>query len=95
MLLLTLSAVLFACAGIVSAVAATFTAGLLAIGADALALDFLASVTTPWARVLRLTTDFAAVAGLLRPPAYAAAATRVVNLRSSTVYAASAISMLI
>ena len=95
LLLLTLSAVLFACAGIISAVTATFAAGLLAIGTDALALDFLAGVTTPWARVLRLTTDFAAVAGLLGPPAYAAAATRVVDLRSSTVYAASAVSMLV
>ena len=86
---------LFACAGVIFAVAATSAAGLLAMGADALAMDFLAGVTTPWARVLRLTTDFTAVAGLLRPPAYAAAATRVVNLRSSTVYAASAVSMLI
>ena len=67
----------------------------LAIGTDALALGFLAGVTTPWARVLRLTTDLTAVAGLLRTPAYAAAATRVVNLRSSTVYAASTISVLI
>ena len=86
---------LFACAGVIFAVAATSAAGLLAMGADALAMDFLAGVTTPWARVFRLTTYFAAVAGLLRHPAYAAAATRVDNLRSSTVYAASAISMLI
>ena len=86
---------LFACAGVIFAVAATSAAGLLAIGADALAMDFLAGVTTPWARVFRLTTYFAAVAGLLRHPAYAAAATRVDDLGSSTVYAASAIFMLI
>ena len=82
LLLLTLSAVLFACAGIFSAVTATYAAGLLAIGTDTLAQDFLAGVATPWARVLRLTTDFAAV-------------TRVADLRSSAIYAASAVSMLI
>ena len=86
---------LFAYAGVSFAVAAASAAGLLAMGADALAVDFLAGVTTPWARVFRLTTYFAAVAGLLRHPAYAAAATRVDNLGSSTVYAASAISILI
>ena len=53
---------LFACVGVISAVTATFAAGLLTMGADALAVDFLAGVTTPWARVFRLTTYFAAVA---------------------------------
>ena len=86
---------LFACAGVIFAVAATSAAGLLAIGADALAMDFLAGVTTPWARIIRLTTYFAAVAVLLRHPAYAAAATRVDNLGFSTVYVASAIYILI
>ena len=54
---------------------------------DTLTLDLFAGVTTPLARVPRLSTDLTAVAGLLRPTADAAAVTRVVNLRSSTGHA--------
>ena len=57
------------------------------MGADTLTLDLFAGVTTPLARVPWLSTDFTAVAGLLRPTADAAAVTRVVNLRSSTGHA--------
>ena len=56
------------------------------MGADALAMDFLFGVTTPWARVFRLTTYFAACT---------AAATRVADLGFSAVFVASAIYMLI
>ena len=73
---------LFACARVLSTVTATYAAGLLAVGTDTLAENFLAGVATPWAGVLRLTTDFAAV-------------TRVADLRSSTIYAASTVSMLV
>ena len=65
------------------------------MGADTLTLDLFAGVTTPLARVPRLSTDLTAVAGLLRPTADAAAATRVVNLRSPTVWAASASFLLV
>ena len=44
----------------VAAAFTAFTARLLVMGADALAVDFLAGVTTPWAGVFRLTTYFAA-----------------------------------
>ena len=81
---------MFTRARIVSAVTATFAVVLLALGTDTLALDLFAGVATPLARVHRLSTDFTAVAGLLRPTAGAAAATRVINLRSSTVWATSA-----
>ena len=74
----------------VSAITVTFAVVVLAMGTDTLALDLLAGVTTPLARVHLLSTDFTAVAGLLGPTADAAAATRVINLRSSTVWAASA-----
>ena len=75
---------LFTCAGVIFAVAAA--AGLLAMGADALAMDFLYGVTTPWARVFRLTTYFAACT---------AAATRVADLGFSAVCVASAFYILI
>ena len=71
-------------AGVISAVTAAFAVVLLAVGTDALALDLLAGVTTPCAGVHWFATDFTAVAGLLGPTACAAAATRVVDLGSST-----------
>ena len=63
---------------------AAFALVLLTVGTDTLALDLLAGVTTPWAGVHWFATDFTAVAGLLGPTACAAAATRVVDLGSST-----------
>ena len=42
---------LFAYAGVCFAVAAAFSARLLVMGADALTVDFLAGVATPWAGV--------------------------------------------
>ena len=83
-LLLALPAVLSTRAGVISAVTAAFAVVLLAVGTDTLALDLLAGVTTPWAGVHWFATDFTAVAGLLGPTACAAAATRVVDLGSST-----------
>ena len=71
-------------AGVISAVTAAIAVVLLAVGTDTLAQDLLADVTTPWARVLWFATDFTVVAGLLGPTACAAAATRVVDLGSST-----------
>ena len=42
------------------AIAAAFTVRLLVMGADALTVDFLVVVVTPWAGVFRLATCFAA-----------------------------------
>ena len=65
------------------------------MGADTLTLDLFAGVTTPLAKVPLLSTDLTAVARLMRPTADAAAATRVVSLRSPTIWAARAISLLV
>ena len=81
---------MFIRAKIVFTVTATFAVGLQALETDTLALDLFAGVATPLAKIHRLSTDFTAVAGLLRPTAGAAAATRIINLRSSAVWAASA-----
>ena len=75
---------LYTRAGMVSAVTAALVVVLLAVRTDTLALDLLAGVATPWAGVHWFATDFTAVAGLLGPTACAAAATRVVDLGSST-----------
>ena len=82
LLFLSLSAMLIACTGVFSTVTAIYATRLLAVGTDTLAENFLAGVAAPWAGVLWFTTDFAAV-------------TRVADLRSSAIYAASAVSMLI
>ena len=71
-------------AGVISAVTTAFAVVLLAVGTDALALDLLAGVTTPCAGVHWFATHFTAVTGLLGPTACVAAATRVVDLGSST-----------
>ena len=47
--MLRLFAMLYACAGVIIAFVAAI--GLLAMGGDALVMDFLADVTTSWARV--------------------------------------------
>ena len=65
------------------------------MGTDTLTMDLIAVVATPLAKVLLLSADLTAGAGFLRPPANAAAATRVVSLRSPTIWAARAISLLV
>ena len=71
------------------------TLGLLAMGTDTLTMDLIAGVATPLAKVPLLSADLTAVAGLLRPTADAAAATRFVGLGSLTICAARAISLLV
>ena len=73
-LLVALPAVLYALAGVASAVTAATTVTMVTVGTGTLTLDLPTGVATPCAGVRWLATDFTAVAGRLGPTAGTAAA---------------------